>query len=993
MSKDYQLISQGLFNKVFKNNLRDIFVYQFKDRKTDFKVKGSGDKGDDKIIDYHSFMDAMRQLRYIIERDARIKWDLGDVPDSSNKNIHPTRKNKSVMCVTADSRQIAHNPFFALYNYCLENIGDKDKRGDKFAFYYAVVLYFNLWKTVTMPSFIRFETAEKTCLEKYLKHLVEILADNRGSRSYNLYWDELSKKTKETLSKEVIEKFYDQEIISDGHFEEYVELSEAEKAVDLNKVREKIIRYKHKIIFKKDGFKIVKDTSLKLKKSYLETALNLNAFSYVGERQFNNRIFELEQLGVLIKEEIGGRAYYSLSECNLLKIISNEELLGRFRDMVSFFSETSVLGEVGSYILQRLPTTPRDKIYFKHHYIKSPLNDFNISDLLYVIKCVDRFMINNAEKLRWCYLEYRNASNDDLAYQTFTCLPIEIRQSTTDGRQSLVYYHPGFRSISAAPIDFIDNIEFVEMDNPDYLEEDLKRAKRLLSYTWGISFSNFKNGNVTSPCDPNRVRIIIKYAPDEKYILARVKSELRQCATCKEFIDDKHGNCIEVIVNVVDYTELKKWLRTFTTRIVKIEINGKIDTSLESDVFATYCAYTSSDEKSEAAIPSTDGKVRPLREKNPNENIDNKQLTRLLREKVSTLLFNDLYSVPFYEFSEVLFELIDKKKFSNKNYSQMELSYAEGFGSTIFKDDENKRIIDNKLTQIRAVRYYFADYKQKSVKSIFKLMRGVSVANLKSSLPLSKVEIQWLLNILSHPLAECFLSGEEIKQIEKCFDDPNLFNINDVVLYDQHILPENEPQDGKFCETVKHILAAIDSDSMIEFEYTPQSGETSIKCCFPSYLEYSKRDNKFRIRAVNDEGQVSTYNVERISSITVLYDLKFDPTEIRQTIDAYITNYKKELVVYFKETKNVPTRLLTEFSCFKKRCMKWEDNTYRMDLSYDEDDLKDYLIRLLSYGPYVTISDDTGNVKDELLERVKNQLELFEHKEYMKILQQEVRDI
>ena len=53
-----------------------------------------------------------------------------------------------------------------------------------------------------------------------------------------------------------------------------------------------------------------------------------------------------------------------------------------------FFSQISPLGEIGTYILNRLEKQSKDYILFKHHYIKNALNDYNIIDLLYAIKII-----------------------------------------------------------------------------------------------------------------------------------------------------------------------------------------------------------------------------------------------------------------------------------------------------------------------------------------------------------------------------------------------------------------------------------------------------------------------------------------------------------------------------------------------------------------------------------------------------------------------------
>ena len=72
----------------------------------------------------------------------------------------------------------------------------------------------------------------------------------------------------------------------------------------------------------------------------------------------------------------------------------------------------------------------------------------------------------------------------------------------------------------------------------------------------------------------------------------------------------------------------------------------------------------------------------------------------------------------------------------------------------------------------------------------------------------------------------------------------------------------------------------------------------------------------------------------------------------------------------------MPDRILTEFSCFKKKCVKWGNDRYRMTLYYDKEDKREIIVRLLSYGASVYVFDDTGDVRHELIERLEHQLEL-----------------
>ena len=74
--------------------------------------------------------------------------------------------------------------------------------------------------------------------------------------------------------------------------------------------------------------------------------------------------------------------------------------------------------------------------------------------------------------------------------------------------------------------------------------------------------------------------------------------------------------------------------------------------------------------------------------------------------------------------------------------------------------------------------------------------------------------------------------------------------------------------------------------------------------------------------------------------------------------------------------KNVPERILSEFSCYEKTCIKYGNGKYCMTLFYNILDDNEIVIRLLSYGSLITVDEDTGTVLNEIKTRLKKQLTL-----------------
>ena len=934
MPVDAELISSENFNLKFKNYLRDFYIYQFKERGVDFKVKGTNDKSDvnKDVIDGTFYPDAKR-LQYVLEQSAGVQWSKGDYVDIKKGKINKKRENKRVECVTVDARKLAANPFFSLYRHCSESAL---YAGTHFSFTYALLMYFQLGRKVRRADYTPLKPERELQLKDYLKELA-VNIESEARRHNPRSWKELSSEDKEKFGLEAIGRFSKDH---DG----------------LEEIYEYMLLNRKKIVYGQDGFTLIADTDGFVEKNVLFYVMQQYNVE-VDEKQFGNKMHELTRLGIVITKKVGQRLYYGLSNAFIKELLGdNEDLQVRFSNMISFFSQTSVLGEVGSYILDRLPKQNHDAIYYKHNYLKRALNDYNNIDLLYAIK-------NKC----WIAIEYRNASVSDLKYQRFVCYPIEIRESVTDGRQYLIFYHSGFRSVSAIRIEFIDSITIGHMAEEAYFEEDLKRARELISHTWGTAFDNFQKGNVKEAIVPQKVRILMRCEKEEFFILSRVKRESRKCVVSKQINLEEYGSCLELVAEVTNPGEMLQWLRSYTTRILSVEINGEENKDWALEAARTYEWYQGIPEHEVlSGISSNSGKSLLLE-------TDDERLVPV--EDMHSLLFHEIFGTAFLKLGEMLWDISRKATVTKEYIKKCKQDYAEFFLAEQFSDLVQWETQDRRLEQADGFLRGFLFRQGTYVSTIFTPSEGVEIGNVRDLLPLTAVELQWLQNVLKHPLAKCFLSEEELALFDRWQPRMDWFDVNDVVLHDQYLGMEEVYSRTDFGMSMKTLMKALEENYLVMIRYQSQYGTESQNICAPAYLEYSKRDNCFRVRVVCENRSVKTFNLERIREISML-EKTFDSSDIREIVEENAKQNECELAVFFDETKNVPDRILTEFSCFKKKCVKWGDQKYRMTLYYDSQDKREILIRLLSYGSLVHIDEDTGEVREELIGRLKNQIEL-----------------
>lgn len=959
MAVDAELISSEGFNLKFKNYLRDFFVYQFKEKGSDFKAKGKNDKNDvNKIIIDPTFNPDAKRLQYVLEQTAGVEWSKGDFVDLSKGRINKKRENKRVECITVDSRQVECNPFFYVYQFCSES---SESRGAHFLFIYAVILYLQLGKTVILSNYKPLTKEQLKSLNEHLVGLAAIIeSDVRRHKLKS--WEDFSDEDKSKFAQDAIEKF------KTDHDE-------------INEIYDYIVLNRQKIIFNNGSFAVVPDQSKFVEKNVLFYAMKQLGFLNRSvddneesdqKKQFGNKMQELTRLGIIVCEKRGQRIYYALNDAYLSDFFGeSNDLSCRFSDCINFFSQTSLLGEIGTYISNRLDHKNKLSMRFKHNYIKRGLNDYNNIDLLYAIK-----------NKYFALIEYRNASLDDLEYQQILCYPLEIRESVTDGRQYLIYYHPHFRSVSAVRIEFIDGITIGELPKAEYFDDDIRRTKELINHTWGTAFDKFQEGNVKTQFESQRVRIIVSFDENEDFIKARLQREIRNCGSLAEIDTNDYGRCIEVIAEVANPWEMLQWLRSYITRIVSVEINGKEYNEFNGDVIRTYKSYIEPTLKPTKNISSRTGKSLIFDEIPSNFK---------KKENMHSLLFNEIFGISFTRLGEILLSTIRESKFQKSKLKEMKMDYADQFFFEGFKERVQLDTEDRRIEQVEGFIDAFVQVEGTDVVSKFKLIDPLSICKPQDFLPLTSIEIQWMINILNHPLAKCFLVEEEIEHILDWLGTSDLFDINTVVLYDQYIGVEEFYKGSNFSASMQTLMRAIKEKRMVCIRYKSQYDRQSNYICAPVYIEYSKRDNRIRVRAVSKSKVAKTFNLERILDVVIL-DEVYDKKATEDILEKHLRENECELVIFFNETRNIPDRILTEFSCFKKKCVKWGNERYRMTLFYDKEDKREILVRLLSYGSLIHVFDDTGDVRHELIERLEKQLELTNSMELVFAIEDKERD-
>jgi len=211
------------------------------------------------------------------------------------------------------------------------------------------------------------------------------------------------------------------------------------------------------------------------------------------------------------------------------------------------------------------------------------------------------------------------------------------------------------------------------------------------------------------------------------------------------------------------------------------------------------------------------------------------------------------------------------------------------------------------------------------------------------------------------------LSDSECNIILGKLENPNLFD-NEVNLYDQFIVPSNVHKsiiDNNFLPT---ILEAIRNAQKIKQGYisakSTKEGPEEWDC-YPYKIEYSRRENIFRLisRGKLDGngcyGKTRVHNLDRITRI-ITTEEKFDPKIVKQHVLAARDKTTFTLVIVFDENKSIADTIINEFSPWATHCVRYPSGQYKMTIEYDAFEYKEIGIRLLSYGCDVFIVHDSN---------------------------------
>ena len=250
-----------------------------------------------------------------------------------------------------------------------------------------------------------------------------------------------------------------------------------------------------------------------------------------------------------------------------------------------------------------------------------------------------------------------------------------------------------------------------------------------------------------------------------------------------------------------------------------------------------------------------------------------------------------------------------------------------------------------------------------------------SVLKSRPSAIVTALQKRWLKAQLADPKFRLFIP--DIKALEERLEDvmplyrQDMFRITDV-------FTDGDPyEDENYIKNFRTVVNAIRSGSGLDVEFMSGKNERKHGRFLPLRLEYSRKNDKFRVYCIPCTGRNRSgglINLGRIISAedTGCYEGKCDLEEY------FLSRRCREPVtVEVSSERNGIERFMMEFAAYEKyteRDLKTGKCTVK--LWYDSADETEMLIRLLSYGPVLEIISPPS-LRKQAAERVLKQAEFI----------------
>ena len=209
-------------------------------------------------------------------------------------------------------------------------------------------------------------------------------------------------------------------------------------------------------------------------------------------------------------------------------------------------------------------------------------------------------------------------------------------------------------------------------------------------------------------------------------------------------------------------------------------------------------------------------------------------------------------------------------------------------------------------------------------------------------MPLTTLQKQFLKSISMDKRFALFTDYKIVglEEVEPLYEEKDFYYFD--------LIKDGDPYDSpEYIAIFKTVLRALKENRKLHIAFVDGKGNNQRKTCIPRRLEYSEKDDKFRLLC-RGAYSLSTINLARIISCGLQEE--YD----RKTVKPLVRK-KNIIVLEITDERNALERCMLHFSNYEKVTAQLDAKHYEMKLTYYKEDETEVLIRVLSFGPLVKV--------------------------------------
>lgn len=226
-------------------------------------------------------------------------------------------------------------------------------------------------------------------------------------------------------------------------------------------------------------------------------------------------------------------------------------------------------------------------------------------------------------------------------------------------------------------------------------------------------------------------------------------------------------------------------------------------------------------------------------------------------------------------------------------------------------------------------------------------------------MPLTTLQKRWLKALLLDSRIRLFeVDDTGLENVEP------LFRQEWLCYYDRYT--DGDPfEDPMYIHNFQTIRCALQEKKQLEVSFVDGQGGFHRITVSPCYLEYSEKDDRFRLAAEGFRPWI--INLSRIQECQILKEAAYTSDQVLRNVQT--------VTLELSDERNALERVLLHFSHLEKEVKKLDDTHYQITLHSDWKDETELLIRILSFGPQVEVISP-AQFREKVRERLLKQCTL-----------------